>query len=111
MYDESEQENNGYICIKAQLCEKVNVSGNDSSEKVCIYMLSVMQGSSALTSSFMFCLLIICVTFWFQDNEPVPSGFADLMSSPKSSLSPDKSLQEMDNKSKCMFKTDLCIFY
>lgn len=43
----------------------------------------------------------------------MPSGFADLMSSPKSSLSPDKSLQEMDNKSKCMFtmlKTDLCIF-
>lgn len=37
LYDETEQENNGYMCIKAQLCEKVNVSGNDPSEKVCIY--------------------------------------------------------------------------
>ncbi|KAK4385688.1 protein RNA-directed DNA methylation 3 [Sesamum angolense] len=57
--DESEQENNGYICVKAQLCEKS---------------------------------ILLC-------GEPGPSGFADLSSSPKSPLSPDKSLQERDNKS------------
>ncbi|KAL6565404.1 hypothetical protein OROGR_002355 [Orobanche gracilis] len=33
MCDESEQENNGYICVKAQLCEKVNLSGDASKEK------------------------------------------------------------------------------
>ncbi|KAL0286332.1 UNVERIFIED_CONTAM: protein RNA-directed DNA methylation 3 [Sesamum angustifolium] len=64
--DESEQENNGYICVKAQLCEKVNITGDASNEKC---------------------------------GEPGPSGFADLSSSPKSPLSPDKSLQERDNKS------------
>ncbi|KAL0310460.1 UNVERIFIED_CONTAM: protein RNA-directed DNA methylation 3 [Sesamum calycinum] len=64
--DESEQENNGYICVKAQLCEKVNLTGDASNEKC---------------------------------GEPGPSGFADLSSSPKSPLSPDKSLQERDNKS------------
>ncbi|CAI9773016.1 unnamed protein product [Fraxinus pennsylvanica] len=31
--DESEQENNGYICVKAQLCEKINISGDASKEK------------------------------------------------------------------------------
>ncbi|KAL0303323.1 UNVERIFIED_CONTAM: protein RNA-directed DNA methylation 3 [Sesamum radiatum] len=64
--DESEQENNGYICVKAQLCEKVNLTGDASNEKC---------------------------------GEPEPSGFADLSSSPKSPLSPEKSWQERDNKS------------
>ncbi|KAI3458924.1 hypothetical protein Pfo_015587 [Paulownia fortunei] len=31
--DESEQENNGYICVKAQLCEKANLSGDASNEQ------------------------------------------------------------------------------
>ncbi|CAA2996799.1 Hypothetical predicted protein [Olea europaea subsp. europaea] len=31
--DESEPESNGYICVKAQLCEKVNISGDASKEK------------------------------------------------------------------------------
>ncbi|KAL3649647.1 hypothetical protein CASFOL_006050 [Castilleja foliolosa] len=31
--DESEQENNGYICVKAKLCEKVNLSGDALNEK------------------------------------------------------------------------------
>lgn len=35
--DESEQENNGYICVKAQLCEKINISGDASKEKVCMF--------------------------------------------------------------------------
>ncbi|KAL7148547.1 hypothetical protein ABFS83_06G186000 [Erythranthe nasuta] len=31
--DETEQENNGYTCVKAQLCEKVNLSSNASKGK------------------------------------------------------------------------------
>lgn len=50
----------------------------------------------------------LILAFWLQEGEPEPSGFADLMSSPKSPLSPDKSLQEKDNKSNCMLKTYLC---
>ncbi|XP_075502751.1 protein RNA-directed DNA methylation 3-like [Primulina tabacum] len=41
--DESEQENDGYICIKGQLCEKVNSSGISSNAK----------GSEPGSSSFM----------------------------------------------------------
>ncbi|PIN24453.1 RNA polymerase II transcription elongation factor DSIF/SUPT5H/SPT5 [Handroanthus impetiginosus] len=65
LFDESEQENSGYICVKAQLCEKVNLSGDASNEK---------------------------------DGELGLSGSADLLSSPKSPLSPDKSGQERDYK-------------
>ncbi|KAL2548895.1 protein RNA-directed DNA methylation 3 [Forsythia ovata] len=31
--DGSEQENSGYICVKSQLCEKVNISGDGSKEE------------------------------------------------------------------------------
>lgn len=37
--DGSVQENNGYISVKAQLCEKVNLSGKESHEKVCMLIV------------------------------------------------------------------------
>lgn len=34
LYDENEQENGGYFCSKAQMCEKVKLSGDASKDKV-----------------------------------------------------------------------------
>lgn len=36
LYNESEEQNNGYICTKARFCEKVEPTDGACNEKVCI---------------------------------------------------------------------------
>ncbi|KAK4356445.1 hypothetical protein RND71_025416 [Anisodus tanguticus] len=65
LYEQSEQDNNGYLCVKGQMCERITGSGGVLNEK---------------------------------GSEP-GSGFADLSSSPKSPLSPEKSWRVRDDNS------------
>lgn len=34
LYDQSEQDNNGYLCVKGQMCERITSSGGVLNEKV-----------------------------------------------------------------------------
>lgn len=38
LYDQSEQENNGYLCVKGQMCERITSSGGILNEKVCTFL-------------------------------------------------------------------------
>lgn len=37
LYDQSEQDNSGYLCVKGQMCEKITRSDGISNEKVCTF--------------------------------------------------------------------------